>query len=110
MENNLNAELNLLKKNLEEFYEELLLINDDNFENNFVNLNVTKYNIDKIKENLTKKYKKEELKNFNIFFQEIIKKISKEFDNKLKILKDKQVEVAEELKLNINKKKISTYR
>lgn len=106
----LKSELNLLKKNLEEFYEELLLINDENFENIFVNLKESKLNIDNLKENLTKKYKKEELKNFNNFFQEIIKKISKEFDNKLKILKDKQVEVAEELKSNINKKKISTYR
>lgn len=110
MDNNINLELNLLKMKLEEFYEKLLLINDDNFENIFVNLKESKLNIDKVKENLTKKYKKEELKNFNIFFEEIIKKISKEFDNKLKILKDKQVEVAEELKSSINKKKISTYR
>ena len=51
----LKSELNLLKKNLEEFYEELLLINDENFENIFVNLKESKLNIDNLKENLTKK-------------------------------------------------------
>lgn len=110
MDDYLKTRLQEIHKKLNETLGLVQKINEENFDNIFPEVKLNSENLAFLREELIKKYKLEELKNFNKYFEEIIKKINSEFDNKLTILRQRQSEVAEELKSSINQKKLFTYR
>lgn len=106
----LKANIDQLKEKLNNIIDYTEKLDVDEFESDYKELVEESKSINHIRENLLKKYPREDLIPYNIEIDILIKQIRENFDNIVQAKKSIQAELKKELNQLINKRKLANYQ